>query len=212
MGMQFVQNLSKVARMKKALDDALSSVIRRFFGGALGKRPSKVDGEVRTRGTSGEIVIHREIHGVPSIVAANEMDAYFGLGFCHGQDRAGQLEILIRTVRGTLSEIAGPEALPIDRLARRIGFRRVGRGQLAAARPEVREQIEAYARGVNAGTHLGGPRAHDLVLFGCDPTPFEPEDSQGLMVSSSRRSAPTSAVSGRVIASSPAKNDSKPFT
>jgi penicillin amidase len=168
--------------MKKALDDALSSVIRGVFGGALGTRPSKLDGEVRTRGSSGDIVIHRDERGIPTIQARNENDAYFGLGFCHGQDRAGQLEILIRTVRGTLSEIAGPEALPIDRLSRRIGFRRVGQAQLRAARPEVRAQIEAYALGVNAGTKLGGPRAHDLVLFGCPPTSFEPEDSQALMV------------------------------
>ena len=64
--------------MKKALDDALSSVIRRVFGGALGKRLSKVECEVHTRGASGEIVIHRDVHGVPNILASSEMDAYFG--------------------------------------------------------------------------------------------------------------------------------------
>ncbi len=168
--------------MKSVASGALSSLIRGVFGGTLGKRLSRLDGEVRTRGLEGEVRIHRDEHGVPSIVASSEDDAFFGLGFCHGQDRAGQLEILVRTVRGTLSEIAGPEALPIDRLSRRIGFRRAGRAQLAVARPEVRAQIEAYARGVNAGARQGGPRAHDLVLFGCEPTPFEPEDSQGLMV------------------------------
>ena len=168
--------------MKQALDHALSSVIQAVFGGVLGKRPPVIEGALEVRGLEGDVQIHRDAHGVPSIVAASEPDAWFGLGFCHGQDRAGQLEILLRTVRGTLAEIAGREALPIDRLARRIDFRNVGRGQLRAARPEVRAQIEAYARGVNAGTALGGARAHDLVLFGCPPTPFEPADAQGLMV------------------------------
>jgi penicillin amidase len=168
--------------MKQALDQALSSVIQAVFGGVLGKRAAVIEGEVVTRGLAGDVQILRDEHGVPSIVAGSEDDAWFGLGFCHGQDRAGQLEILLRTVRGTLAEIAGPEALPIDRLSRRLDLRGVGRSQLRAARPEVRAQIEAYARGVNAGTTHGGPRAHDLVLFGCAPTPFEPEDAQGLMV------------------------------
>jgi penicillin amidase len=168
--------------MKTALDGALSSIVRGAFTGALGKRLARIDGEVRTRGIDADVRIHRDDLGVPSICASSELDAWFGLGFCHGQDRAGQLEILVRTVRGTLAEIAGQEALPIDRLSRRLGFRRVGRGQLAVARPEVRAQLEAYARGVNAGTRLGGPKAHDLTLFGCEPTPFEPEDAQGLMV------------------------------
>ena len=163
-------------------DGALSSLVRAAFGAGLGARLAKFDGELKTRGAEGDILIHRDERGVPSIVASSEDDAWFGLGFVHGQDRSGQLEILVRTVRGTLSEIAGEEALAIDRLSRRLGFRRAGIAQLAAARPEVRTQLAAYAKGVNAGATLGGPRAHDLVLFGCPPTPFEAADAQGLMV------------------------------
>src|SRR5690349_12702784 len=130
-------------------------MLQRTFRALLGTRPPVIDGDVRVPGVHAEVKIHRDAYGVPSIVAANTEDAWFGLGFCHGQDRAGQLEILIRTVRGTLAEIAGAEALPIDRLSRRLGMRRTARGQLASARPEVRAQLHAYARGINAGTSAG---------------------------------------------------------
>jgi penicillin amidase len=164
-------------------NETISKLIQSVFRGALGQRLPLVDGEVRAPGIRRPVRISRDAHGVPSIVAENAEDAWFGLGFCHGQDRAGQLEILIRTVRGTLAEIAGADAVPIDRLSRRIGFRRAARAQLASARPEVRAQLHAYARGVNAGTSKGSPsRAHDLLLFGCDATPFEAEDAQGIMI------------------------------
>lgn len=165
------------------MSSAASRVLQTAFRGILGKRLARLSGDVRVTGVHADVSIHRDDLGVPSIVARSDEDAWFGLGYCHGQDRAGQLEILIRTVRGTLSEIAGPDAVPIDRLSRRLGFRRVARQQLAYARAEVDRQIRAYARGINAGVRTGGSsKAHDLVLFGCNPTPFEPEDAQGIMV------------------------------
>ncbi|MFO0611088.1 MAG: penicillin acylase family protein [Polyangiaceae bacterium] len=165
------------------MTSAASRLLQTAFRGILGRRLARLSGDVRVSGVHADVAIHRDALGVPSIVARSDEDAWFGLGYCHGQDRAGQLEILVRTVRGTLAEIAGSDAVPIDRLSRRLGFRRVARQQLAYARAEVDKQIRAYARGVNAGTRTGGPsKAHDLVLFGCGPTPFEPEDAQGIMV------------------------------
>ena len=39
----------------------------------------------------------------------------FAIGFCQGQDRAFQLEVLHRVARGTVAELIGPPALPVDR-------------------------------------------------------------------------------------------------
>lgn len=165
------------------MTSAASRLLQTAFRGILGRRIARISGDVRVTGVHTDVSIHRDAYGVPSIVAHSDEDAWFGLGYCHGQDRAGQLEILVRTVRGTLAEIAGPDAIAIDRLSRRLGFRRVARLQLAYARADVQAQIRAYARGVVAGTRTGAPsKAHDLVLFGCNPTPFEPEDAQGIMV------------------------------
>lgn len=166
-----------IDRAQQTLVDALRGAFRMV----LGSRPSQWEGSIAASGVDGRITIYRDGFGVPTIIASSERDAWFGLGFCHGQDRAGQLEVFVRTVRGTLSEIAGPDALAIDRLMRRLGLSRAAAAQLAVARPTVRAQLEAYVRGVNhALSCASAKKAHDLVLFGCDPTMWRASDVQAL--------------------------------
>ncbi len=148
---------------------------------ALGRRLPKYDGEVRASGIHRDVQIVRDGHGVPTIRGATDHDVFFGLGFCHGQDRAFQLEILLRTVRGTMAEIAGEDGVPVDRLSRRIGFRRAALGQLAVARPDVRDMMEAYAAGINAA-HRVTTRSHEHVLLGCEPTSWQAADAQAVSV------------------------------
>ena len=150
---------------------------------ALGERLPRLEGTIHATGLRAPIEVRRDAHGIPSITAESDEDAFFGLGFCHGQDRAGQLELLVRTVRGTLAEVAGEEGLPVDRLSRRIGFKRAAVAQLEVARPEVRAQLDAYARGITAGARLGARRrAHELALLGCEPTPWDAADPQAVSV------------------------------
>ena len=68
--------------------------------------------------------VRRDDWGVPHIDADNEPDAWFGLGFCHGQDRTFQLEVLLRIIRGTLAELIGGEHLERERV--RVSRRRRG--------------------------------------------------------------------------------------
>src|SRR5438445_1390535 len=98
---------------------------------ALGRRLPVTRGDLRVEGLQGPVTIRRDRYGIPHI-DANGDDAWFGLGFCQGQDRAFQLELRLRLVRGTLSELVGSETLTIDRLARRIGFLESAQRQLAA--------------------------------------------------------------------------------
>jgi penicillin G amidase len=129
-------------------------------------------------GLRAEAIIRRDRHGVPYIHAESEHDAWWSLGFCHGQDRPLQLEITLRAVRGTLAALIGPDGLGVDRISRRLGFRRAADAQLPHMRPEVRAQLAAYVRGINAA-RAGGPKPHALTLLGKAPTPWEPGDVQG---------------------------------
>jgi penicillin G amidase len=148
----------------------------------LGRRLPRTNGTLTVPGLRHEILIRRDQWGIPHIAARDETDAYFGLGFCHGQDRAFQLETLLRVGRGTLAEVVGPEALPLDRLSRRIGFHHSAREQWPVLDREVQGMLEAYAAGVNAGTSQGLPsRPHEFVLLGGKPTPWTPLDSMGVM-------------------------------
>src|SRR5689334_22662438 len=96
----------------------------------MGRRLPITHGTIRVSDLRKGVDIARDRWGIPYIRAENDAAAWYALGFCHGQDRTFQLELLMRLARGTLAAIVGAEALPIDRLARRIGFHRSAERQL----------------------------------------------------------------------------------
>ena len=148
----------------------------------LGKRLPITTGTLEVAGVSGPVRIGRDGYGVAYVDAASDTDAWFGLGFVHGQDRAFQLESILRLVRGTLSELIGPDTLPLDRLSRRIGFRGSALAQLDALDDDMRATLEAYAAGTYQGATAGSAKAaHEFVLLRSTPTPYEAADVLGLM-------------------------------
>jgi penicillin amidase len=148
----------------------------------LGQRLPLTSGSLAVPGLHHELTIRRDQWGIPHVDARDELDACFGIGFCHGQDRAFQLETLLRVSRGTLAEVIGPEALPVDRLSRRIGFHQSAKEQLPVLDADVLAAMEAYSAGVNAGTSHGLPvRPHEFALLGFQPTPWTPLDSLGVL-------------------------------
>jgi penicillin G amidase len=154
---------------------------RRLLGFALGKRLARTSGSIRLDGPSSEIVIRRDGYGIPHIEAASDEDAAFAVGFCQGQDRAFQLEVLLRLARGTLAELAGGRTVAIDRLSRRIGFTIGADEQLAASGPELSRTVGAFARGVTAGGSAGlRKRPHEFVLLRSRPTPWKASDVIGV--------------------------------
>jgi penicillin amidase len=147
---------------------------RRAFQLLLGRRLPQADGELKVAARA-PLTLRRDAHGVAYVDALNETDAWFGLGFCHAQDRAGQLELTGRAVRGTLSELVGPETLGVDRAVRLIGIQRAARAQLACFDASLQAQLAAYVAGINAA-FARGPRSHEHALLRIPPTPWEPVD------------------------------------
>lgn len=148
----------------------------------LGTRLPPYDGTISVPGPSASLTIRRNRFGVPHISAETDADAWFGLGFCQGQDRAFQLETRLRVVRGTLAALIGIDGLKIDELSRRIGFRRYGLASLGHLSPQHLVSFEAFAAGVRAGVDRGrGGRAHEFTLLRSHPTPFEAADALGLL-------------------------------
>jgi penicillin amidase len=144
---------------------------------ALGRRLPTTSGELRVPGITSPVTIRRDKWGVPHVDAASDADAFFAQGFCHGQDRAGQLELLWRVVRGRLAEWVGADGLPVDRFSRRVGFRRAAERQVPVLSPEARGAFDAYARGVTAGATLGLPRkAHEFAVLGGGPSAWDAAD------------------------------------
>lgn len=117
--------------------------------------------------------------GVPHIFAASMADAVRALGYVHARDRLFQLEIQTRAVAGTLAELLGERALPLDREARAQGLAvAMTRGYDGLpATSASRVLANAYAEGVNA--FVGGMTRSELPLefrlLGATPQHWEPK-------------------------------------
>ncbi len=143
----------------------------------LGARLPYSQGHLRIPGLQKPVTIRRDKWGIPSIEVETEHDAHFASGFVQGQDRAFQLETLLRFGRGTLSELVGPGGLSADRLSRRIGFARSAAEQLKVIDADVLAIVEAFVAGVNAGHTFGVPaKPHEFAILGGTPTAWMPAD------------------------------------
>jgi penicillin amidase len=143
----------------------------------LARRPlPKQRGRIELDGLHGRVVIRRDRWGVPHVEAAERADLYFAQGFCHAQDRLWQMDFYRRVVRGRVSEMAGPEGLPIDRLLRTLGIRRIAEREEAALDPELRGLIERFCDGANAAAGQAKARPLEMQLLRLEWEPWRPVD------------------------------------
>src|SRR5215472_1492666 len=102
------------------------------------------------QGLTAPVRITRDAIGVPTIVATNDLDAAFGLGFVHAEDRLFQMDAQRRYGAGRLAEWFGARVLDTDRTMRTLGLARAAERQLPQLPDEVQAVLRAYAAGVNA--------------------------------------------------------------
>ncbi len=150
-------------------------------------------GDLALPGLGAEASITLDADGIPRISAASERDAAAALGFMHARDRMFQMELMRRNASGRLSEVAGPAALPQDRLMRTLGLRRRAETDLAGLDADTRTMLDAYAAGVNAWIGARGRLAAPEFIPLGPPEPWTPVDSllwgktMGLFLSSNWR-------------------------
>ena len=132
----------------------------------LARRPlPKQRGTIELDGLEGRVRVRRDRWGVPHIEADDRHDLYFAQGFVHGQDRLWQMDFYRRAVEGQVSEMAGEEGLPIDRLMRTLGIRRVAEREAAALDPELRALLERFCAGVNAAAASASALPFEMQLL-----------------------------------------------
>ncbi|HET8552293.1 MAG TPA: penicillin acylase family protein [Gammaproteobacteria bacterium] len=158
-------------------------VILILAGGAIygllrGSLP-QLDGRVALVGLSAPVKIERDANGVPTITAANELDAARALGYVHAQDRFFQMDLLRRAAAGELAQLAGPAPAIVDhdRDRRRFRMRAVAKQVLRLLPPRQRALIGAYTLGVNEGLAALDVRPFEYLLLRQKPARWQPEDS-----------------------------------
>jgi len=134
-------------------------------------------GSVRLEGLDSPVEVFRDRWGVPHIYAGSVRDVMFAQGYVHAQDRLWHMELARRAASGSLAEVFGPVALDADRLLRRVGLRRAAEAELAQFAEAMRENVEAYAAGVNA--FIEGNRNRlppEFLILRFRPQPWMPVD------------------------------------
>src|SRR5580704_9497538 len=101
-------------------------------------------------GLTAPVPVDFDARAVPTVHAATLLDALRAQGYLVARERMFQLEIQRRAGAGTLSEIFGAGAVEVDRLHRLYGFHLVADAAVPLLPPDQREELEAYAAGVNA--------------------------------------------------------------
>ncbi|WNW11529.1 penicillin acylase family protein [Pseudomonas sp. DTU_2021_1001937_2_SI_NGA_ILE_001] len=107
-------------------------------------------GTVAIKGLAQNVSIRRNPQGMALIESSSFHDALFSLGYLHAGERAGQMFGMRLLAQGRLAEVAGAEALPVDRLMRAANLKRSASELYKSASPRLQKFFEVYARGVNA--------------------------------------------------------------
>ncbi|PPS60596.1 penicillin acylase family protein [Pseudomonas sp. BRM28] len=172
---------------------ALSPVLPRFgvaatllgllsLGGCqLGNHQDSViptSGVQPLKGLAQNVSVRRNALGMPLIESSSFHDALFTLGYVHAGDRIGQMVGMRLLAQGRLAEMAGPDALEVDRFMRAVNLKKNANDLYADASPRLKRFFEVYARGVNAYLFRYRDRLPaPLAQSGYRPEYWKPEDS-----------------------------------
>jgi penicillin G amidase len=147
----------------------------------LARRPlPKQKGTVELAGLEAPVRVRRDRWGVPHVEAGSAADLWFAEGFCHGQDRLWQMDFYRRALSGRVSEFAGEEGLPVDRLMRTLGMRRAAEREVATLDPELLALLERFCEGVNAAAAGAKALPFEMQLLRLEFEPWRPVDILGL--------------------------------
>lgn len=136
---------------------------------------------LRDQGSSREVVIKRDDHGVPHVYAADALGLFHGFGYAVAEDRLYQLEMARRSGNGTVAEVLGPDYVQTDVATRSNVDPGSIRRQLKALSAEDRAVFDGYASGVNArirDVRADGRRLmpREFVDAGFEPKEWTGED------------------------------------
>lgn len=117
------------------------------------KTDANFDASIVANELQGNVDVYVDDRLVPHIYADHDQDAYFVQGYLHAKFRLWQMDFETRVASGRLSEIAGADKLPIDRMFRRLGMvygAEKTEANINETNPNMKATVDAYTAGVNA--------------------------------------------------------------
>ncbi|MGH7453579.1 MAG: penicillin acylase family protein, partial [bacterium] len=141
--------------------------------------------EIKIPALQGRVKILLDRRGVPHVFAEHAEDLPVAVGYLHARERLFQMEMIVRSIRGRLSEVVGAVALPSDRFFLENGFRDAAdRAYAAADRSHpAYHTLERYTAGVNYFIEQLSPADYPLEfkLLNFSPSRWQPQNSAYLL-------------------------------
>jgi len=136
-------------------------------------------------GIQGTVTVVRDSYGIPHIYAQYESDADFVLGYMQASDRLVQLELELREISGTLSQITGPSALPTDEFFRALELQAAADNlstYVQKTNATLYGLLQSYCNGINyyINTTPQSQLPLEFHLLGIAPTRWTPANVFGL--------------------------------
>lgn len=135
-------------------------------------------GNITVEGLKQPVRVYFDDFGVPQVIAQNEEDVFFTMGYMHARDRLFQMDLSRRVAEGRLSEIFGSNAMDFDKLFRTIGIARFCYSWYNNIDPKSKQMLESYTKGVNKFIetyYKNLPVEFDALNY--RPEPWKPENS-----------------------------------
>lgn len=141
--------------------------------------------ELKLPTLQGSVKILLDHRGVPHVFAAHVEDLPTAIGYLHARERLFQMELIVRSIRGRLAEVAGARALPSDRFFLENGFRDAADRAMQAADQShpVYHALENYTAGVNTFIEQLTPADYPLEfkLLDFAPSQWQVQNSAYLL-------------------------------
>jgi acyl-homoserine-lactone acylase len=138
------------------------------LGGCVPRGSTAVAGDV------GEVEVLWDQWQVPHVYAQSRVGIAYGLGYAQLRAYPDEILELYAHGRGEAAATLGRDALRSDRLVRTLGIPTLAREAFAKLAPDVRAELEAFARGMNDFAAEHPERVSTRVR---DILPVRPEDA-----------------------------------
>ncbi|TAM57846.1 MAG: penicillin acylase family protein, partial [Chloroflexota bacterium] len=182
-----VRRIARLARLIVGLLVVVAIVVGLLLGWIVGRAFPQRDGTVNLAGLSAAVTVLRDTNDIPQIYASTPADLFMAEGYVHASERMWQMEVWRHISSGSLSELFGKSEIKTDSFIRTLGWRQSAARDYAAASPDAKAALAAYAKGVNAwlATHkelslpfvVAGFLGPGGGLAGYQPAPWDPVDS-----------------------------------
>lgn len=172
--------------MKKWVKIVLSSLIAILIiiliGGAIFYRMLRAslpdyNGTVHSEKIKEDISVYRDSMGVPYIIANNDEDVAYALGYVHAQERLFTMDLARRAGEGKLSEILGKKTIPFDAMFLTVGIEKTAEKIIKQMSPDEINILQAYSNGVNKYIeNHKGKYPIEFDILGYNPAKWTPID------------------------------------